>query len=54
VIWGYTPRRAAAYLELGANRRRRELGERLSIAALAARGDPAAVQKQIKQLSEPE
>lgn len=47
-----TPKRVAAYIALAVSAERREAGQQLSIGAMAARGDPRAVRKQIRDLSE--
>lgn len=49
-VWGYTPRMMAGFLHFAHERRQREAAETLSLAALAARGDPKDVTKTLKQL----
>jgi hypothetical protein len=50
-VWGYTPRQAYAFCKLAETRRRREAAEQLSLATLAARGDPKDVEQQIREWS---
>jgi hypothetical protein len=50
-VFGYTPRRALAFLNLAQSRLKVEKAELLSISALASRGDPREVKKQLKELS---
>lgn len=47
--WDYSPRQTAAFLAIANRRRARELKEQLAIQALAARGDPKAIQKALKE-----
>jgi hypothetical protein len=47
-VWDYTPRQTAAFMQLAADDRQRELRELLAIFAMAARGDPKAIQKALK------
>ena len=49
-VWSCTPRRLAAWLDLAALRRRDEDADRLTIGALAARGEPKAVEGVLKKL----
>ncbi|MDE2467226.1 MAG: hypothetical protein KGL35_00355 [Bradyrhizobium sp.] len=51
-ILAMTLRRMNAALELAESRRRRHAAEKLSFAALAARGDGKDIQKQIERLTE--
>jgi hypothetical protein len=46
----YSPRQLQAFVFLASRRRRRELREQLHVAALAARGDPDAVQRMLRDL----
>jgi len=48
----YTPKQIGAFLAIAAQRRRRELAERLHIAALGAQGDGKAVKETLKELSD--
>lgn len=48
VVWKYTPRQMHAFLFIAGKRRERERRELLALHALAARGDPKAVRKQLK------
>jgi hypothetical protein len=45
----YTPKQAQAFLFLAMRRRQREQREMLYIAAMGARGDPKAVEEQLRQ-----
>lgn len=51
-VWDYTPRQIAGFLHFAGKRRKRETAEALSIGAMAARGDPKELKKQIKELGE--
>lgn len=53
-VWRYTPRQMAAFLFFANRRRKRELREQLAIQALAARGEPKAVEKALKAKDDPE
>ena len=48
----YTPRQIGAFLVIGADRRRRELGELLQLQALAAQGDGKAIKGALRDLSD--
>lgn len=50
-VWGYTPREIAGWLFFAGKRKAREAGEQLSLGAAAARGEPRALKKQIKELT---
>lgn len=50
-MWGYTPREIAGWLFFAGKRKAREAGEQLSLGAAAARGEPRALKKQIKELT---
>jgi hypothetical protein len=50
-VWGYTPRQLKGYLRLAQIRREHEAAEQLMIAALAARGDPDEIQRQVNDWS---
>ena len=45
-----TPREIAGSLYFAERRRRREAAEQLALGALAARGEPQALKRQIEQL----
>jgi hypothetical protein len=45
-----TPRQIAGCLNLAQRRRRREAAEQLAFAALATRGEPRELKRQIEQL----
>ena len=49
-VWGYTPRRIAAFLFIAEKRRNRERIEAINIGLMAARGEPKAVDKMVKEL----
>jgi len=51
VVWGYTPRRIAGFLKLAHRRMGWEAAQRLSLSALAARGDPKEIRRQHKELT---
>jgi hypothetical protein len=48
--YSFTPRQIVGTLHFAERRRRRESREALSLHAMAARGDPKAVKKQLKEL----
>ena len=48
--WAMTPREIAGRLYFAERRRKREAAEQLSLQALAARGEPRALKKQIEDL----
>jgi hypothetical protein len=50
-VWNYTPRRIAGFLSLSSKRHAREAAQSLSIAALAARGEPKDIKRQHKDLT---
>jgi hypothetical protein len=50
-VWSYTPRRIAGFLSLAGKRGAREAAQSLSIAALAARGEPKDIKRQHKDLT---
>lgn len=47
----YTPRQAAAFLDLAARRKAQEAAAQLSITALATQGKAKDINKRIKELS---
>lgn len=47
-VWDYSPRQTAAYMQFAIEDRQRELRELLAIMAMAARGDPRAIEKALK------
>jgi hypothetical protein len=47
-VWNYSPRQTAAFLVIAYRRREREMREQLAMQALAARGDPKAIQQALK------
>ena len=49
-VWAMTPREIAASLYFAERRRKREAAEQLALSALAARGEPRALKKQIEDL----
>jgi len=51
-IWGYSPRQIAAFLFLAGKRHNRDARQLLALNTLAARGEPASVKKQIKDLED--
>jgi hypothetical protein len=50
-VWNYTPRRIAGFLSLASKRHARDAAQSLSIAALAARGEPKDIRRQHKDLT---
>lgn len=50
-VWGYTPRRINAFVKLASKRVARDQASNLSLSALAARGDPKDIKRQLKELS---
>jgi hypothetical protein len=50
-VWDYTPRQIAGYGFLIGLRRKAEMGEQLSLQALAAQGDNKAIRQQMKTLT---
>jgi hypothetical protein len=50
-VWGYTPKRIAAFLRIAHTRIAREAAQALSIHALAARGDPKEIRRRHKELT---
>jgi hypothetical protein len=49
-VWAMTPREISASLYFAERRRKREAAEQLALGALAARGEPRVVKKQIEDL----
>ena len=49
-VWRYTPRQISGFVGFAATRRRREAAMTLSLHATAARGEPQALRKQIREL----
>jgi hypothetical protein len=49
-VWNYTPRQIAGFLFFSSKRKNREDASKLSIGAMAARGDPKDVKKQVEKL----
>jgi hypothetical protein len=49
-VWAMTPREIAGALYFAERRRRREAAERLALDALATRGEPRELKKQIEDL----
>ena len=49
-VWAMTPREIAGSLYFAERRRRRDAAEQLSLGAIAARGEPRALKRQIEQL----
>jgi transposase len=52
VVWKYTPRQLAAWVQLSDRRRQGELAQIASIIRMAQSSDNAAVRKQLKQLQD--
>lgn len=50
-VWSYTPRMITGFLKFAEARRKREVADDLSLAWMAARGDPQEVKKKHKELS---
>jgi hypothetical protein len=50
-VWGYTPRQLKAWLQLAARRRRHEMAEAITVAAMGARGDPAEMKRKLSQMT---
>ena len=51
-VWKLTPRQITAYLFLRSQRKSQELAQTLSVMTLASRGDPKAVEEQIRKWEE--
>lgn len=51
-VWKYTPKQMHAFLFLAGKRRQREDRAMLALHTLAARGDPKALRKQLKDEGE--
>jgi len=49
-VWAMTPRQIAASLFFTRRRRQREAAENLALGALAARGEPRDVKRQLEQM----
>jgi hypothetical protein len=49
-VWGMTPREIAGSLYFAERRKKRQAAERLALSALAARGEPRELKKQIADL----
>ena len=49
-VWAMTPRQIAGSLYFAGRRRRREAAEQLALSALAARGEPRELKRQLDQL----
>lgn len=49
-VWRYTPRQISGFVGFAARRLKREAAQALSLQSMAARGDPKALRKQIKDL----
>ncbi|TIL83950.1 MAG: hypothetical protein E5Y73_35460 [Mesorhizobium sp.] len=49
-VWRYTPRQVIGFLGFASKRRRQDAAAALSIGAMAARGDPKELKKQIEKL----
>lgn len=47
-MWAYTPRQMSAFLVLANKRRMRQAAEALGLHTMAARGEPGAIKKQLK------